>query len=96
MASPSTEAASSDAQALLTADEVLEALAVEVYDREGKAAALGDLVKGKRTILIFIRHFCKSSTLVQAGGEADALRVPQLSSIPQVHQQGHTAVQCAL
>ncbi|CAN9180467.1 unnamed protein product [Alternaria alternata] len=42
---------------LPTAEELSEALKIDVYDREGKTKALGDLVKGQRTVLVFIRHF---------------------------------------
>ena len=44
---------------LPTAEELSEALKIDVYDREGKTKALGDLVRGQRTVLVFIRHFCK-------------------------------------
>ncbi|KAL1794138.1 hypothetical protein ACET3X_007559 [Alternaria dauci] len=40
-----------------TAEELSEALKIDVYDREGKTRTLGDLVKGQRTVLVFIRHF---------------------------------------
>ncbi|CAN9418207.1 unnamed protein product [Alternaria sp. RS040] len=42
---------------LPTAEELSEALKIDVYDRDGKTKALGDLVKGQRTVLVFIRHF---------------------------------------
>ncbi|RYN60279.1 hypothetical protein AA0118_g6468 [Alternaria tenuissima] len=42
---------------LPTAEELSEALKIDVYDREGKTKALGDLVRGQRTVLVFIRHF---------------------------------------
>ena len=44
---------------LPTAEELSEALKIDVYDREGKTKALGDLVRGQRTVLVFTRHFCK-------------------------------------
>ncbi|EAT86864.1 hypothetical protein SNOG_05800 [Parastagonospora nodorum SN15] len=47
----------SEARALPTADELAQALKVEVYDNKGKSTPLGDLAKGQRTALIFIRHF---------------------------------------
>ena len=50
-----------DARTPPTPEELSEAVGVEVYDREGKTVALGDLVKGKRSILVFTRHFCKST-----------------------------------
>ncbi|KAI4947466.1 hypothetical protein J4E91_006820 [Alternaria rosae] len=40
-----------------TAEELSEALKVDVYDREGKTKTLGELVKGQRTVLVFTRHF---------------------------------------
>jgi hypothetical protein len=50
---------SSDAFTPLTRDELSEAQKIEVYDREGKTQTLGELIKGKRSLLIFTRHFCK-------------------------------------
>lgn len=47
------------ARKLPTADELSEALKVDVYDREGKTKTLGELVKGQRTVLVFTRHFCE-------------------------------------
>jgi hypothetical protein len=40
-------------------NELAQALKVEVYDKEGKTHTLGSLMNGKRTALIFIRHFCE-------------------------------------
>ncbi|KAI4914708.1 hypothetical protein J4E90_004740 [Alternaria incomplexa] len=45
------------ARKLPTAEELSEALKVDVYDREGKTKTLGELVKGQRTVLVFTRHF---------------------------------------
>lgn len=42
-----------------TSEELKEAFAVEVYDRAGDKKRLGDLIEGKRSILIFTRHFCE-------------------------------------
>jgi hypothetical protein len=42
-----------------TAEELSEAFKIDVYDREGKTKTLGELAKGQRTVLLFIRHFCK-------------------------------------
>jgi hypothetical protein len=49
----------SDARTPLTREELSQAFEIDVYDREGKTKTLGDLVKGQRTVLVFIRHFCK-------------------------------------
>ena len=57
---PTSTGADTSAHSPLTADELAQALKVEVYDREGKTKALCELTEGKRTILIFTRHFCKS------------------------------------
>lgn len=54
MGSPSPE----EAHAHPTPDELSEALNVKVYDREGKTTTLGELTKGKRSVLIFTRHYC--------------------------------------
>jgi hypothetical protein len=47
------------ARVLPTSEELKEAFAVEVYDRVGAKKRLGDLIEGKRSILIFTRHFCE-------------------------------------
>lgn len=60
MTSPAESPDKSGPRSPPTAEELSDAFKVEVYDREGKTHALGELVKGKRTVLIFIRHFCKS------------------------------------
>lgn len=59
--------------------QVKEALAVEIFDKDGQKHILGDLTKGKKTAVLFVRHFCG---FFQASRRqiADA-RVRQLSSI---------------
>jgi hypothetical protein len=57
MSSPTTQV--SDPFALLTSDELSQALKVEVYDEDGKTSTLRELTKGRRTVLVFTRHFCK-------------------------------------
>jgi hypothetical protein len=48
-------------QALPTT-EVLQTISKEViYDKNGNQHALGELMAGKRTLLVFIRHFCMPS-----------------------------------
>ncbi|PSN60461.1 hypothetical protein BS50DRAFT_614146 [Corynespora cassiicola Philippines] len=42
---------------LPTSEELAEALKVDVYDRGGQVQTLGDLIKDKRSVLIFTRHF---------------------------------------
>ncbi|KAF2822231.1 hypothetical protein CC86DRAFT_331112 [Ophiobolus disseminans] len=54
---PTKNPTESDARVPVTPDELSQALEVGVYDRSGKATKLGDLVHGKRTALIFTRHF---------------------------------------
>lgn len=48
---------SANARTLPTAEELSQALQVDVLDREGKKTPLGELVKGKRTVIVFVRHF---------------------------------------
>lgn len=55
----SPEAQKSDPHTPLTADVLSQALKIDVHDQQGKTTALGELVAGKRTALVFIRHFCK-------------------------------------
>jgi hypothetical protein len=55
----SSPAQASDPYTPLTADELSQALKVEVYDEDGKSKTLGELTKGRRTALAFTRHFCK-------------------------------------
>ncbi|EMD95192.1 hypothetical protein COCC4DRAFT_149537 [Bipolaris maydis ATCC 48331] len=57
MASSNDTSDASSPTSLPTAAELSNALKIEVYDREGKTHVLGDLVKGKRSVLIFTRHF---------------------------------------
>jgi hypothetical protein len=60
MSSPTPkQPAQLNASTLLTRDDLAPALEVDVFDRDGKAQTLGELAKGKRTMLVFIRHFCK-------------------------------------
>ncbi|KAF1931337.1 uncharacterized protein M421DRAFT_56769 [Didymella exigua CBS 183.55] len=40
-----------------TSNELQEAFGIEVYDRDGERRPLGDIIRGKRSILIFTRHF---------------------------------------
>lgn len=44
----------------VTAEELVEALKIDVLDHKGRAFPLGELVAGKRTVLIFTRHYCAS------------------------------------
>ncbi|WWC61221.1 uncharacterized protein I303_103801 [Kwoniella dejecticola CBS 10117] len=46
-----------DSKRPLTPEEIHQALAVEILDQDGTKTTLGDLIKGKKVILIFIRHF---------------------------------------
>ena len=59
----SSSATTTNPRTPLTCDELSQALEVEVYDRAGKTETLGTLTKGKRSVLIFIRHFCKSLSI---------------------------------
>lgn len=60
MASTHTDQVTLDgAREIPTSEELKEAFAVEVYDHSGDKKRLGDLIEGKRSILIFTRHFCE-------------------------------------
>lgn len=45
----------------LTPTQLEVLLTAEVFDEAGKTSKLGDIISGKRVVLIFIRHFCKLS-----------------------------------
>lgn len=68
----SSEIQASGAHTPLTHDELSQALRIDVYDQEGKTMALGELVAGKRTALVFIRHFCKIQRVNVASRSTDA------------------------
>ncbi|KAI2486204.1 AhpC-TSA-2 domain containing protein [Pyrenophora tritici-repentis] len=53
----STDTDAANAHTAPTPDELTQALKVEVYDHEGKTKTLGELAQGKRTVLVFTRHF---------------------------------------
>ncbi|KAF3031549.1 hypothetical protein E8E12_001673 [Didymella heteroderae] len=58
MSSADTKTAdASGARILPTSDELRNAFNVEVYDRSGKKRPLRDIIDGKRSVLIFTRHF---------------------------------------
>lgn len=57
------ESGGSVARVLPTSDELREALKIEVFDRVGAERALGDIIEGKRSVLIFTRHFCMPEVL---------------------------------
>ncbi|KAF9700187.1 hypothetical protein EKO04_001711 [Ascochyta lentis] len=48
---------SAGARAIPTPEELAEALTIELYDNVGAKTHLGDLIRGKRSVLIFTRHF---------------------------------------
>ncbi|KAF1943909.1 hypothetical protein EJ02DRAFT_510656 [Clathrospora elynae] len=54
---PALESADLTARTPLTPDELSQAREIEVFDREGRTKTLGELIKGKRSVLVFIRHF---------------------------------------
>jgi hypothetical protein len=56
----------SQASIPLTPAELAPALKVDIYDREGNTKPLGELINGKRTVLIFTRHFCKRITYINS------------------------------
>ncbi|WVF72300.1 hypothetical protein IAT40_007113 [Kwoniella sp. CBS 6097] len=54
---PSGTHNSTEADFLPTSEEVAKALEVEIVDENGEKFTLGELVRGKRVVLVFIRHF---------------------------------------
>ena len=74
-------------------EQVKEALAVEIYDKDGHKHVIGDLVKGKKTAILFVRHFCERAmyTMMSKAHE----RVRQLSSLCQTPQRGPASVRPA-
>jgi hypothetical protein len=71
----------SEAHKLLSPDELAQALKIDVFDNEGKTHVLGDLTKGRRTALIFTRHFCKSISHALYVLVLNQYRVCELSSL---------------
>lgn len=42
----------------ITDEELTELSKVSLYDKDGAQTPLGELIKGKRSVLIFTRHYC--------------------------------------
>ena len=40
-------------------DELEQALSAELLDKDGKQLTFGDLVRCRRVVVIFVRHFCE-------------------------------------
>jgi hypothetical protein len=51
---------SKDSDALLTPQELQSVSNAELFDQDGRKITFGDLTRGKRIVLVFIRHFCVS------------------------------------
>ena len=75
-------------------EQVKEVLAVEIYDKDGHEHLLGDLVKGKKTAILFVRHFCERAMYVLICRKL-MRRVRQLSSLCQTPQRGPASVRPA-
>lgn len=56
-----------DAKAPVDKAIIDRAAQVEVLDKHGAKHRLADLIAGKRTCLVFIRHFCKSRLVSDDG-----------------------------
>ncbi|KAJ4985197.1 hypothetical protein SVAN01_09333 [Stagonosporopsis vannaccii] len=52
-----TSTTGDEATVMPSTDEIQEALNMEVFDHMGDKKSLGDLIEGKRSVLIFTRHF---------------------------------------
>jgi hypothetical protein len=50
--------------ALPTPKDLEEARSHDVVDQDGKEVKLGDLIAGKKAVLIFVRHWCESYQVV--------------------------------
>lgn len=53
-----------------TLEELRDAFKVEVYDGVGEKRPLGDIIEGRRSVLIFTRHFCMITLVFDLLGEA--------------------------
>lgn len=80
----SAEVQKPDAQTPLTSDELSQALKIDVYDQDGKKTALGELVTGKRTGLVFIRHFWCLNCQAYVKCMSEAMPPSQLPSSTQI------------
>ena len=47
----------------LSAETLAEASKAQLVDQNGKEYTLGELTKGKKVVLIFIRHYCELYSL---------------------------------
>lgn len=59
----STQANIDGASVIPSNDALQQALRIGVFDHKGVQTPLGDLVEGKRSVLIFTRHFCRQKVL---------------------------------
>jgi hypothetical protein len=75
----------------LMPQQVKEALAVEIFDKDGQKHVLGDLVKGQKTAILFVRHFCELCCPADVRPRADG-RVRQLSSLCQTPEHSPPAI----
>lgn len=78
-------------QAVPAEDVVNRLSAEEVLDEDGKSHNLGELIRGRRTCLVFIRHFCRScpeSESVRLRTEEN--RVHELSGLREGCRRAHT------
>ena len=87
--SPEASSGSTGAHTPLTPDELAQISKCEVYDREGNTKTLGDLVEGKRSVLIFIRHFCTATFRLEISMLTRS-RVLELSDLCQSHIREYT------
>ena len=55
----------------LSPDAIEQALNAQVVDKEGRSHQFGDLVQGRRTAVVFVRHWCEHTTFFSR----DSMRV---------------------
>jgi len=49
---------------LLSTNDLQAASTSELFDLEGKKTTFGDLTHGKRVVVVFVRHFCISYSVI--------------------------------
>lgn len=100
----STGQGATDAHTLLTLEDIQRLAETKVYDGQGDLVSLGDITKGKKTALVFLRHLCECLKLGVTdvpsmgsdwSGVEDAfvtdLRVQELSVLCTVYERDDSA-----
>jgi hypothetical protein len=99
MSTPPTDSTEQPAaRTPLSSSELTDACKIDVYDSKGKAHTLGEVIQGKRSVLIFTRHFCKLVAMSAWRGwvVTNIRRVSKLSSLRTGHKPLNTPLEVAL